>query len=442
MAKAFDIAVVGGGLAAFHAVDIIVKAKKATVAFVHGFTFQEFPIAAATFLTNPADHEKWTCGEPEKWQKFTAADKVEYFLSSADMIDCDNKEITLMNKGPHAGAVISYKVLIVATGQKSPMILPTAGMSLSERISEVQACGAALKAAKTVVFNGAGLVGLEMCGDFRAKMGYGARVILLTRSGKVLDSDFGDKAMKPDPKVVSKVTDVLTNKFKIEIKTGSIADPKFSQPFLSAGSLTLDSGETIDFDVYIPCFSLGPGIEFMKSSKAELLDSRGAIIANSCLQSTAHPEIFGVGVTTVKITGHPMSMSVTAAGEHCGKQALLALDGKPATPYKNGGMNLPHPMNVKIGHGPGGYMIWTALPAPAKVCCCLPCGGGYPCCPPPCCWCCLPGCSGACGSCCGPAEGEGPAIFMPSLLAKFPGAHGYKGLGSFGTEVPKQETMA
>lgn len=41
------------------------------------------------------------------------------------------------------------------------------------------------------------------------------------RSGKVLDSDFGDKSQKPDPKMVEKVTDILTNKYKVEVKLGS-----------------------------------------------------------------------------------------------------------------------------------------------------------------------------------------------------------------------------
>ena len=38
---------------------------------------------------------------------------------------------------------------------------PAPGMSLTERVAEVRACGQALKSAKTVVFNGSGLVGVE-----------------------------------------------------------------------------------------------------------------------------------------------------------------------------------------------------------------------------------------------------------------------------------------
>ncbi|CAE7897667.1 ptaL [Symbiodinium microadriaticum] len=439
MAKSFDVAVVGAGLSAFHAVEVLAKSKK-SVAYIHGFTFQEWAMAAAVFLNSPEEHVKWTSGDPEKWmvKKWT---NVEYFLSPAETVNCDQKEITLMHKGPDAGKVINYKVLIVASGQNSPLLTPTAGMSLSERISEVRACGEALKQAKTVVFNGAGLVGLEMCGDFRARNGYGARVVLLTRSGKVLDSDFGDKAEKPDPKMVAKVTDILTNRFKIEIKEGAASGPESEQASLSPGTLKLDSGENLSFDVYIPCFSMGANTGFLKSSNSNFLGPRGTMLVNECMQSSAHPEVLGVNVTNKKLAGHPVTIVVSAAATHCAKQALEILDGKPAKAFVPPKESI-HPMNVKMGHGPGGYMVWSGLPGPAHVCCCLPCGGGYPFCPPPCCWCCLPGCSGACGTCGSPPEGEGPAVFMPALLAKFTGMHGFKGLGDYGSDVPQQKTMA
>ena len=282
-----------------------------------------------------------------------------------------------------------------------------------------------------------------MCGDFRIQNGYGAKVILLSRSGKVLDSDFGDKAHTPDAGVVTKVTNILKDKFQVDVKQGSVSDPKFSDPILSPGTLKLDDGSTLDFDVYIPCYPLGPNTSSLVSSKSDLLDPRGALVTNECLQSTAHPEVFGVGITTIKLFGHPVSSRITAASQHCARQAAAVIEGKQPQVFKDKGAPPPmsHPMNVKIGHGPGGYMIWTSLPGPAKVCCCQCCNGGYPCCPPPCCWCCIPGCSGACGTCGSPLEGEGPAKLMIHLLAKFPPAHGFKGLGDYGAEVPTQAKM-
>ena len=282
----------------------------------------------------------------------------------------------------------------------------------------------------------------EMCGDFRVQNGYSARIILLSRSGKVLDTDFGEKSQSPNPAVVQRVTDILTRKFKVEVKHGSVSDPKFSDAILSPGSLKLDDGESLDFDVYIPCFPVGPNTGSLVSSKRDLLDAKGALLTNESLQSTSHPEVFGVGITSTKVPGHPVSARITAASQHCALQALAVIEGKPVQVFKDKGAPPPmaHPMNVKIGHGPGGYLIWTSLPGPAKVCCCQCCQGGFPCCPPPCCWCCVAGCSGVCGTCGGPAEGEAPAIFMKSLLQKFQ-IHGYKGFGEYGGEVPKQDKM-
>ena len=60
---------------------------------------------------------------------------------------------------------------------------------------------------------------------------------------------------------------------------------------------------------------------------------------------------------------------------------------------------------------------------------CTPCKCGYPFWPLPCCWWCAPGCSTMCGTCGGPAEGEGAAMVMPSMLKLFMKAHGFNGPG-------------
>ena len=155
---------------------------------------------------------------------------------------------------------------------------------------------------------------------------------MLSRSGKLLDTDFGEKSKVPDPQIVEKITKTLTGKFKVEIKQGSISDPSFQDAKLSPGSLSLDSGEKLDFDVYIPCYAIRPNTACLTGA-AGLLDSSGALDTNECLQSKVHPELFGVGITTVKLVGHPISARLTAAGEHCGRQALSVIAGKPVVAF-------------------------------------------------------------------------------------------------------------
>ena len=70
-----------------------------------------YNMSALGFPTLPAqpteqEHVKWTSGDPSKWQPNHA--NVECFHSSAESVDCDKKEITLMNKGPHAGGCLWF----------------------------------------------------------------------------------------------------------------------------------------------------------------------------------------------------------------------------------------------------------------------------------------------------------------------------------------------
>ena len=94
---------------------------------------------------------------------------------------------------------------------------------------------------------------------------------------------------------------------------------------------------------------------------------------------------------------------------------------------------LAGPMNIKIGHGVGGYLIWNEPDPPMNVCCCQPCGGGFPFCPPPCFWPCLPGCATTCGYCCGDSKGEGGARMMLAAAPMMAETHGYKGIGKGAT---------
>ena len=157
-------------------------------------------------------------------------------------------------------------------------------------------------------------------------------MILLSRTGKILEADFGEKSKAPDPQLVDRITKTLTGKFKVEIKRGSISDPEFQDAKLSPGSLSLDGGEKLDFDVYMPCYAIHPNTACLTGA-AGLLDPSGALDTNECLQSKVHPEVFGVGITTVKLVGHPAIARLTAAGEHCAKQALSVVAGKAVVPF-------------------------------------------------------------------------------------------------------------
>jgi len=404
--------------------------EKMKVLGAFGNPFLEFPMGACIFLNDPAKHTQYLCGNPETW-KLKLAD---YVFGNVTKVDPSKMTISF-----DAHPEVQYKTLIVATGSKMPLIMPTMGDSVQQRMDEVKRVGHALKAAKTVVLNGAGAVGVEMAGDIRAR-NKSARIVIISRDGRV----FGFAPDTWQQKVAAQL-----KKMNIEVIKGTVG-ADFMQPQLQPGAVAIADGDNsseIAYDVFIPCFAQRPNTQFLEGTAA--LNERGQIIANNCLQCEAHPEIFGVNVTTQPLLGHPVSARVAAQAKTCVKNVSLFLEGKSVVkhvdkeappPAKDENGNYTMPISVKFGHGPGGYMMWNtdAFPLLVRLCCCLPCGGGFPCCPPPCCWCCGRGCAGCFGNCCGPVEGESAAIFMESfLLPKFLPGHGYKGTGQMPPDMQK-----
>mmetsp|Transcript_54148 Transcript_54148/g.99990 ORF Transcript_54148/g.99990 Transcript_54148/m.99990 type:complete len:424 (-) Transcript_54148:61-1332(-) len=404
-----DIAVIGGGIGALHAVEDCAKAKGVKVTAIFANPFLEFPMAAAVILADPDAHKKWVCGNPKKFEM----PGVNYVYDEVTKVSPSDKLITTAKSGS-----VKYKVLIVATGNKSPLFQPKPGATLQERMDEVRQAAGAIKAARTVAIYGTGLVGVELAGDIRAR-NPDKRIVLVSRDGKVLASE---------PQASQDRVKEVLQRMKIEVMQGT-APAEYMQPILTSGTVQLGNGE-LQYDVWLPGFAQGPNTAFLaEAALAGGLDEKGRIEVNECLQSTKFPEIFGCAVTTVPLGGHPISMRVTAQSKTCAKNALLVVKGKAPTKHVDKEMNLKVPMNIKIGHGKGGYLIWNSL-GPGNILCCLPCGGGFPFCPPPCCWCCAPGCYNCLGPCCGKTESEEASIFMFNfLLPKFAGAHLYKGMG-------------
>lgn len=200
--------------------------------------------------------------------------------------------------------------------------------------------------------------------------------------------------------------------------------PDVTIPQLSSGVAILAEGaemQEIAFDVFLPTYMQGANTTFLAGSG--VLTADGKLEATSCLQSKARPEIFGAGVTNMPLLGHPVAARMAAEGLTCAHNARLVLQGKRPTelrPHHDVVVPAPDrmPDAIKIGHGRGGYAIWSehSMWDPPGLLMCGPCHGGFPFCPPPCCWCLAPGCACCCGYCGGPPEGECAARFIESTV--------------------------
>jgi len=409
-----DVAVIGGGLSLLHTVEYLAKAGVKVTACM-GNPFLEFGIASCLFLADPSKHSAWTA-EPSAFK----LPGVDYVFDAVTRIDPEAKAITFGSSPP-----LTYRAVIIATGSRLPLFYPKPGATLAQRRAELEEVGRAVACARTVVLNGSGTVGVELAGDIKANHPQ-VEVVLLARSGSVLNGD-------PLPKEAVSAVSKRLREIGVRVVHGAApAEAEWLEVKLSSGTVPLSGGQASEqaFDVYIPTFAQRPNTQFLEHTRA--LDDRKLIVANECLQSTVYPEIFGINTTDQKLLGHPVTSRLTAQAKTCATNAQRLLRGE--SPIAHVDKEMPPvgdiPMNIKVGHGPNGYVYWnkSVIPPPLRICCCMPCAGGFPFCPPPCCWC-IPGCSGVCGNCGGAPAGRGAAVFLESVvLPKAAGMNGYKGV--------------
>lgn len=411
------VVIIGGGLSAKHSAEVVLKKGKGAVdvTVVQANRFVEWSLGSASAFVDPSCHPRFLSTDCTKFE----AKGATYRYATAQGVDVENKQVQLSG----GAAPEAFDALIVATGFALPLFYPRLGVSVQERMAEVQTVGKAISAAACVIIGGGGLVALELAGDVRAH--YADKTIILICRNGILSQWPDDRRQK--------VHDQM-KKMNIQVVTAAFDAPK--QPALEPGTITVGEKQ-IDYDVYLPAFAQGPNTQFLQDVSG-LLDSKGQIDVNEFLQSKACPEIFAVGVSNAPepFIGIPKldAQWTSAAGNVV---ALLA--NQPLKQHKEGASFMKLPPLVLLGHGSKGYAFldFANLPMPLKICCCNGLGG-WPCCPPcwPCCACC--GCGACpCGYCCGPAEGSGMAKAIGAMSHKFPGFH-FGGMG----EVPQQQTMS
>lgn len=410
------VVVIGGGVSAKHCAEVLLKKGKGEVdvTVVQANRFVEWSLASAMAFVDPSCHPRFLSSDCTKFE----AKGATYRYATAEGIDVEKKQVSLSG----GAAPEAFDALVVATGFAVPLFYPRLGVSVQERMAEVQNVGKAISAAACVVIGGGGPIALELAGDVRAH--YADKTIALVSRSGILPQWPDDKRQK--------VCDRL-KKMNIEVVSDAFDAPK--QPALEPGTITVGERQ-LNYDVYFPAFAQGPNTQFLQNVPG-LLDSKGRIDVNEFLQSKACPQVFAVGVSNAPepcVVMPKLEAQWTSVAEN----VVAMLANQPLKQHKEGASFMKLPPVLLLGHGPKGYgwIDFANLPPPLKVCCC--CGyGGWPCCPPcwPCCACC--GC-GACpiGYCCGPAEGAGTAQALGAMSQKFAGFH-FGGMG----EVPQQQAM-
>jgi len=408
------VVIIGGGLSAKHTAETLVKKAKndLTITIIQANRFVEWPLAMTYCLVKPELHGKALATNCDQFQ----VPGVTYKYGVVESVDETAKNIKILGSDD----LVPYDALVVATGFAVPLVYPRLGVSVEDRMAEVQRVGDAISQGSCIVVAGGGPIGLELVGNVRAVYP-SKKVVLLCRKGVL-----GQWPEKQREKVKTRL-----QKMNIEVMDGATDAPTGCS--LEPGTIKFgDSG--LRYDVFLPAYSQGPNTKFLSSS---VVDGKGCVTVNEYLQSTAANEIFAVGVSDVKepFVGMP---KLEAQWNSVTANVIAMLAGNPLKKHNEGNKFMKLPPVVVIGHGPKGYgyLDFNNLPAPIKICGCFGLGG-WPCCPIcwPCCACCGCGCY-PCGYCCGPPEGKGPAILMGKMAFMSSGFH-FKGIG----DAPLQQSM-
>jgi NADH dehydrogenase FAD-containing subunit len=410
------IVCIGGGIST---TTLLAAGIKEKVTVIMANPFLEWGLASTYFISKPDDYMQFVSPNKESFEIKGA----DYIYDAVVEVKPEEKAILLKS-----GRRITYKVLIVCTGFKLPVLNCEIGVALDERKATVDMWGAKIIAAKTVVINGAGAIGFELAGDIKCHYPE-KRVVVLTRSGKIFNEAYPED-------VLARIR-VHIDRLGIEVVKGSVAGGGF-EPLKDKGSLKLEGGDvsTLEYDVFFPAFMQGVNTEFLPSSMLE--EGRNKFVkVNEFLQSTAHPEIFCVGCNN---TGEGfIAQMLEVQAKSAAKNAMLFLEAKALVKHEEDSMSKglnwgARPSIVKIGYGPGGFTMFDNTPAPI-TCCLTFCG--FPFCPPPCCYPCCGGVKSAfaCGWClCGRPEGEDTmnwfiAIMGTGGVKMFPKNMNFLGVG-------------
>jgi len=170
------VVIIGGGVSAKHCAEVVLKKGKGALAVtvVQANRFVEWSLASSMAFVDPSCHPRFLSTDCAKFE----AKGATYRYDTATGVDMEKKQVRLLG-----GAVPeAYDALVVATGFVLPLFYPSLGVSVQERMAEVQRVGKTISTASCVVIGGGGLIALELAGDIRAHYA-DKTIILICRSG-------------------------------------------------------------------------------------------------------------------------------------------------------------------------------------------------------------------------------------------------------------------
>lgn len=272
-------------------------------------------------------------------------DMFVFHQASATDLDTENKKVAITTADGNRES-LDYHALIIATGIRSQTACTTLQGDHTISQKALEDMNTKLASAKEIVVGGGGPVGVETAGELGSHYGSKAKITLIAGADKllpVLSKKRSDKAEK----LLSNIGVQVKYKVKVQ-STEETAEGKTN--------ITLDNGDTLTADVYIPAVGMTPNTEFLPSA---LKDAKGWVKTNpSTLRvDAAGPLVYAVGDVAAVDKGGVLNLynSFPVAGANMSHDLLTdaKLSGAPAekTYTKKDGETQIVPVGPKGGVG-------------------------------------------------------------------------------------------
>ena len=272
------IAIVGGSFGGLAALRVLQEAPHVRVILIDQREYYEYVPGVLRLFCNPELHKTICRPMP------SLAAPHQFVHGTAMQINRNNVVVKLHSTA--TTTTISFDHVIIATGAdyRSP-ITPTEGENeVKKRYVSWREQARRLKQAQSVLVLGGGAVGTELA----------AEIVCHFPEKQVTIVDAQKKLV---PLFPSKTSDHVASWFQ---KKGTRLVLGEMLETIDEQGCTTKKGQRIEADVVFVCFGMKCNTQAvakgdMVSSDRSILDQRGAVVVNECLQVPDYPNVFAVG---------------------------------------------------------------------------------------------------------------------------------------------------
>lgn len=302
-----NVVIVGASFAGLQIAHSVLEVPNVKVVLINPATKFYWNIAAPRIVAKPNafNPEQYLLSIKDAFTKYPS-ESFEFIHGTATAIDVNTKSVSVSPHGSTDSMSFSYDYLVLASGSTTPSTTgeitgtsipfkPYSGDDLEQVIKTAQQ---KIAVAKEIVIGGAGPIGVEVAGELAEaaeQSGHEVSITLISATDRVLPMLKSSGSSAAQKQLEQKKVKVLTS----TRVSGAEASG-------DAWTVSLDNGEKLTADLYIPTTGVIPNSSFIP---AQFLDQDGWVKVDKEMRVVSAEKIYAAG----DITNNSMRLSFKAA---------------------------------------------------------------------------------------------------------------------------------